>query len=258
MDKRGYIKLYRKMQENFLWKERREFSKAEAWIDILWEIQHDPEPQNVQLGWKVVQVNQGQTIKSLETWAKRWNWSKSRVWRFLKLLHSQSMIRYENETKTIRITVLNYWKYAGQRNENETKVKRKRNGSETEVKPDKNDKNVKNNKDTGDYPDDFEKWWQEYPKKKAKKAAFKAWQNAKDKPGLDKLVKAVQIQRKSRDWNKENGRYIPHPATWLNQGRWEDVQEQSAGQAEPASGNWGEEKNCDWLLNLGSEGKIPQ
>ena len=28
--------------------------------------------------------------------------------------------------------------------------------------------------------------------------------------------------KKSKEWKKENGKYIPHPTTWLNQKRWED------------------------------------
>ena len=36
------------------------------------------------------------------------------------------------------------------------------------------------------------------------------------------MLAALEQQRQSHDWQKEGGRYIPYPATWLNQGRWED------------------------------------
>ena len=39
---------------------------------------------------------------------------------------------------------------------------------------------------------------------------------------LDRLLEALERQRGDPQWQKENGRFIPHPVTWLNQGRWED------------------------------------
>ena len=37
-----------------------------------------------------------------------------------------------------------------------------------------------------------------------------------------KILTAVDNQKKGEQWQKENGVYVPHPATWLNQRRWED------------------------------------
>ncbi len=71
-------------------------------------------------------------------------------------------------------------------------------------------------------PADFDAFWQAYPYKTAKKAALKAWRNAKDKPPLADLLAAIAAQRKSQAWTKDGGKFIPHPATWLNQGRWDD------------------------------------
>jgi hypothetical protein len=35
-------------------------------------------------------------------------------------------------------------------------------------------------------------------------------------------VPAVEAQKKSKQWQKDDGQYIPNPSTWLNQGRWDD------------------------------------
>ncbi len=70
--------------------------------------------------------------------------------------------------------------------------------------------------------DDFEQFWLAYPKKVGKKAARVAWRNASDRPGLPSILEAVSLARRSQQWMKENGQFIPHPATWLNQGRWSD------------------------------------
>jgi hypothetical protein len=71
-------------------------------------------------------------------------------------------------------------------------------------------------------PVDFNAFWKAYPRKEAKKAALKAWQKSKDKPPLADLLAAIAAQRKGQAWTKDGGKYIPHPATWLNDGRWDD------------------------------------
>jgi hypothetical protein len=68
----------------------------------------------------------------------------------------------------------------------------------------------------------FEVFWKSYPRKIGKKAAEKAWARAKDKPALEVILAAVKAQAASDQWLKDGGQFIPHPATWLNQGRWSD------------------------------------
>ena len=87
-----------------------------------------------------------------------------------------------------------------------------------------NDKSLSKEKNTKkEKTDDFERFWESYPKKKGKGAARKAFENA-IKKGVtgDVLIDAVNRQRCGSQWTKDNGQYIPHPATWLNQERWED------------------------------------
>jgi hypothetical protein len=75
-------------------------------------------------------------------------------------------------------------------------------------------------KDT--YIGDFVAFWNEYPNRTGKKAAYKAWQNAKDKPPIEDILAAVRKQKASLNWTKDGGQFIPMPVTWLNQGRWDD------------------------------------
>ena len=42
------------------------------------------------------------------------------------------------------------------------------------------------------------------------------------KAPLETLLTAIDRQKRGDQWSRDNGRYIPNPATWLNQGRWED------------------------------------
>lgn len=133
--KSGYIALHRKIQENFLWQEKRIFSRAEAWIDILMEARWNEEPQEFVIKNTKLICHYGESLYSLDTWARRWGWSKSRVRRVLNLFKECSMIDLKSETVTVRLTVLNYSDYDPRRNANEPKVKRKRNASETHSTP---------------------------------------------------------------------------------------------------------------------------
>ena len=41
-------------------------------------------------------------------------------------------------------------------------------------------------------------------------------------PDIDKVLKSLSLLKNSDEWTKDDGKYIPHPSTWLNQRRWED------------------------------------
>ena len=69
----------------------------------------------------------------------------------------------------------------------------------------------------------FNAFWKAYPKKVAKATALKWFE--KNKPSEDltqRIIDAIEAQKKSIEWTKDGGEFIPHPSTWLNQGRWED------------------------------------
>ena len=69
----------------------------------------------------------------------------------------------------------------------------------------------------------FAEFWAQYPKKVGKGAAEKAFDRIKpDKQTFDRMMDAISAQKRSRQWTENNGQYIPNPATWLNQRRWED------------------------------------
>lgn len=69
----------------------------------------------------------------------------------------------------------------------------------------------------------FDAFWAAYPKKQDKQNALKAWK--KLAPGAEiqrNIIKALQAQRASPQWQKDGGQFIPLPSTWLNGRRWED------------------------------------
>ena len=69
----------------------------------------------------------------------------------------------------------------------------------------------------------FSKFWETYPKKVGKGYAEKAFfKISPDDCLLEIMLNAVIVQSKSEQWQSDGGKYIPHPASWLNGRRWED------------------------------------
>ena len=75
----------------------------------------------------------------------------------------------------------------------------------------------------GDLQANFERFWAAYPNKVGKDAARRVWrQLAPDNDLTDRMVAAVEQHCASAQWRKDGGQFIPHPRTWLKQGRWKD------------------------------------
>ena len=66
----------------------------------------------------------------------------------------------------------------------------------------------------------FARFWKAYPKKKDRANAEKAFR--KVKVPVSVLINALEKQKRSDEWQRDNGKYIPYPSTWLNGKRWED------------------------------------
>ncbi len=81
----------------------------------------------------------------------------------------------------------------------------------------------------------FDEFWKLYPKKVGKQAAKNSWKRIKPNAELfDRILAAVQKAKNSAQWIRNNGQYIPNPATWLNQGRWDDDLEPAAASGSTA------------------------
>lgn len=69
----------------------------------------------------------------------------------------------------------------------------------------------------------FDAFWIAYPRKKNKGQAEKVWTVLKPSEQLQaEIFAAIDRARTSADWRKDGGKFIPHPATWLNARGWED------------------------------------
>lgn len=213
---KGFIKLYRKLQGSKMYRALNS-KQRDVMIQCLLLANH--QGQEWEWNGEVYKCEPGQFITSLDSLKKvcgpdvktqsiRTALLKLEKWQFLT----------NQSTKTGRlITIINWGAYQGYDKEitkEETKSQQRAN---KELTTNKNDKN--NNV----YSDEFLKFWEAYPKKVGKGAAWNAWKKtAKHRPSNGRIVEAVNEQKKTDQWNKDAGQYIPNPSTWLNQHRWED------------------------------------
>ena len=69
----------------------------------------------------------------------------------------------------------------------------------------------------------FSRFWEAYPRKRAKDDAKRRWMSLKPSEALlEVMLAAIEEQKNSAEWKKEDGKFIPYPATWLNRGQWND------------------------------------
>lgn len=251
----GWICLHRKICENWIWS-KKPFSEGQAFVDLL--LMANYKEKKFRLGDEVIKADIGTIVTSKIKLSERWGWSKTKVTSFLKALESDKMITTISDHRKTTISIVNYGAYQDfQTEKNPLKIHSEtteipvkdlprtteepfENHSETteELLKDTNNKDNKDNKDNNGnkennsslpqkVDDGFEKFWQAYPRKKAKDAALKAWKKLKpDENLLNVMLAAIERQKKSDQWLKDNGQFIPYPATWLNGKRWEDPEEQ--------------------------------
>lgn len=71
--------------------------------------------------------------------------------------------------------------------------------------------------------DAFDPFWTAYPRKEKKPAARKAFEKLHpDGALLSRMLSALELLKRSPQWQRDGGNYIPHASSWLNQRRWED------------------------------------
>ena len=84
-------------------------------------------------------------------------------------------------------------------------------------------KQNRNSNSVADRVSGFSEFWKTYPKKVGKIEAEKAWMRANgNRPPTEIILSKIIELKKSDQWQKQGGQFIPNPATWINRGGWED------------------------------------
>jgi hypothetical protein len=278
----GWIKLYRELLNNKIWKEK-PYTRGQSWIDMLLRCNHtcvqmSPKHQGI---W----VLRGQFLSSNVKLAEAWGWDEKKVRRFMDYLVKEIMVKYFPYTK---FTIYEIVKFAElqsldaelfqaadaeqnagihakklsdelipardlKKSENallEKALNECIQGNHAEQMPsrcradaeqmptnnndnnDNNDKDIKNicvdapaekpkkggaqKTGKGEYTDEFEAFWGNYPRKIEKKGAFRVW-NTRLKEGVlsELMINAAKGYSAFCKKNKTEEKYIKHPSTFL-------------------------------------------
>ena len=109
-DKRkGYISVWRCIQDSAIWKTDDPFDIRSAFIDLMLSANHvDAE---IIVNRQPLLVRRGQKFTSVRKLADTWNWSEKRVTRYLKLLKKLGMLECDATRNGTLITLVNYGIY---------------------------------------------------------------------------------------------------------------------------------------------------
>jgi len=107
---KGYIKLWRKFRDNPLWREKRKFSRAEAFLDML--LSANGMTKTVMFDGRCLLIKRGQVLTSERKLKDRWGWSKTKTRLFLFYCqNSDRSIKVDSDHKKTIITIINYKVY---------------------------------------------------------------------------------------------------------------------------------------------------
>jgi hypothetical protein len=202
-----HIKLFPKLIDSSFF---RSSEQVHLWIYILLMANHK-ETKMIVNGVKMT-VFPGQFVTSRLKMAADTGIHESTIERILKTFKIEQQIEHRNLITSRLITITNWDAYQN----SEQQIEHRSNTVRTPFE---------HRSSTPLLPlpielEDFDIFWSAYPRKTAKGYARKIWN--RDKPPLEKILKALRWQTNSFDWRKERGAYIPHPSTYLAQSRWED------------------------------------
>jgi len=218
----GYIKLWRALLKKPIWLKSTPEQKVVLVTLLLMANYYENEWE-----WKGIpfKVEKGEFVTSLESIRKSAGKGisiqniRAAIIRFKKL-----QFLTEKSTKSGRlITIINWDSYQPSINDPNKEPNKDPTKTQHLSKKYKKYKKEKNK----EYSAIFLSFWKEYPVKKGKGEAYKSWR--KQKPNHEIVLLAIKKQTEEKEKLRANKQFCPewpHPATWINQARWEDEEYQ--------------------------------
>ncbi len=215
---KGFILLYRTLLDN-------EVFQNERWLKVfIWcllKANHEDKSVSVITGRgrTAVKIKRGTFIFGRHSAAKELSMKPSGVWYIMQKLVKLQICDIQTDSHYSIVTIVNYNKYQVDKEE---RLTGKLTGNKQATDTNNNDNND-NNEEEVNYISSFQKFWKSYPRKKDKQTAEKAWMKlSPDAALVEKIIAYIEEAKKSPDWTNSNGQYIPYPAKFINNRRWED------------------------------------
>jgi len=195
----GWIKLHKKIES---WEWYKHPNTKALFLHLLIKANYEDKT------WRGCLVKRGQVPIGRKALSVQLGMSEQNIRTSLANLKSTNDITIKPTNKFSLITIIQYEYY-------QVKDAEVANTLTTKLTTPKEEKNI--------YMciSDFEEFWKEYPNKKNKKKARDKFLNLK-KSLLPEIILSLKKQKVAESWTKDQGRFIPHPTTWLNGERWSD------------------------------------
>lgn len=104
---KGYIYLYRSIQENTIWADGTPFDRRSAFIDMIFMANYKEKELILRGGTKKT-IKRGQFHTSIKGLSIRWGWSDKKTKRYLSLLSDLGMVHTDSTTHGTTVTIVNY------------------------------------------------------------------------------------------------------------------------------------------------------
>jgi hypothetical protein len=241
MSERGFYLVSRGMFEHARFKPRGPFSDMEAMLWLVESAAHTPMDVSVDCGSnrKVVHLERGQLTYSIRYLARAWRWSDKRVQRFFSALTLDQTLTTQTTTGQTLITLCNYEKHQRSSEATTTAATTATTTAATTNKKQLKqlEKDIASPKGSAE-PEGFQNWYSVYPKKKQPLAAKRAFAKAIGSGAitLDALMTKTKAFAVATNWatlSKQERKFIPYPASWLNAGGYYDEPEGDGGEPAP-------------------------
>ncbi len=231
----GFVKLNREILDNEIIFKDCEY--LAVYIYLLLNLSFDG-GQTVDFNGEKYNLKIGEHVTTIRKIAEKCKIEQTKVHRILRLFEKCNIIATQTDKRKtlIAIDVSELWGYdfatrvQQKCNKNEENKDEKEKSSKREKEERKERiKNVRiipsiSPKGESEREEEyFNKFWANYPRKTGKGYARKCFKRINvDASLLEKMLATLAWQKESREWEREDGKYIPNPSTWLNQERWND------------------------------------
>lgn len=247
----GYVKLWRKSLDSELLKNHKLWAFW-SWCLMKASYRH----VKITVGCQEVVLEPGQFVFGRNAASKELNMTEQNIRTIVRFLEKSENLTIKSTNKFSIISIVNWDRYQSNENVNQPSNQQTTNQQLTTNKKEKKykkeniyDQNslidsvsseISQPTSTSNKPNpecsakkkpnlseqlsiSFGLFWTEYPRKISKKSAESAWKRINPQNGtVEKIISALKEQKKTEQWQKNNGQFIPHPSTWLNQERWKD------------------------------------
>ena len=219
---RGYVKFWRKMKDSDLMQNHEALA---LWTWVI--LSANFKPTSICSKGVRLDLGEGQLLYGRARVSKKLGLSERKMRTALAYLVHTDRVTSRTTNRGTILTVVNWALYQSAEDSGRPAERPTRDQQATSRRPagdhSKEGKKVKNDKKREEDSPAFDAWWAVYPRKVDKKPAHVAYDKAVPKVGDGKLYEMVELYRTATaTWKAEDRKYIPHPATWLNQERYHD------------------------------------